>query len=252
MADYAPWAQGPVSLLTDNNSGNPWTQNPLGPVGNWLGMGPEAAPPVIDMSGQPAPPAFTPNWDPSMSMLPGYEKEVDANSKGFNDYFNQATQQGPSAWANLAMNQQSAEAQNQKEQAQQSTAANTASADDNLAMQGGLSSGARERVQESGANNATNATQNIARQEGLNNMQIGINDSQNKMQELSQIPGMEANRVSGWQNVNAADTAAQVGENQSYNQYLQSLYAEQGQMWGAGKQAQATADSAPSKGGGKG
>ena len=177
-------------------------------------------------------------------MLPAYEQEVASNNQGFQDYYNQATQQGPSQWASLAMNQQGAQAQNQKEQAQTSTAANTATADDNLAMQGGLSSGARERVQEAGANNATNATQNVARQEGLNDMQIGVNDAQNKMQELSQIPGMEQAKVSGWQSVNQADTAAQVAENQAVNQYNMSAFQQQGQEWGAMQQANATQNSA--------
>lgn len=199
------------------------------------------------LQGMPNQPAFTYDWTPEMSMLPAYEQEVANNNQGFQDYFNQATEQGPSAWATLAMNQQGAQAQNQREQAQTSTAANTASADDALAMQGGLSSGARERVQEAGATNATNATQNITRQEGLNDMQIGVNDAQNKMQELSQIPGMEQAKVSGWQSVNAQDTANQVAENQAYNAYQQNAYNQQATMWAAGQQATATQNSAPKK-----
>jgi hypothetical protein len=141
------------------------------------------------------------------------------------------------------MQQQDMLAGNAQSAGANQTAGQTAQATDALASQGGLSSGARERAAEGGANNFMNMSQNINQQRASNDMQIGVNDEQNKIQELGQLPGMENQKVQGLQAVNAADTANQIAENQSLNSYNQNLYNQQMSAWGANQQANAIAAS---------
>lgn len=194
--------------------------------------------------GMPTAPGFTPIYNPNtMSMLPGYEQYMQNNDQGYNAFRGQALRTGPSNWANLATVQQGQQAADQTNKAIAQGGANEATADSQLAMQGGLASGARERAAESGANATTGAEQGIARQEGQNVLQIGMNDEQNRMSELGQLPGMEDQRAQQWQNVKQNDLSNSMNENQAVNSYNQNLYQQQLTAWGAAQQANATANS---------
>lgn len=195
-------------------------------------------------SGMPGEPGFNKVYDPStMSMLPGYEDFMKKNSAGYNAFRSMALRNGPSNWANLASTQQEVQGQDQKNKAVQSTNAATAGAQDQLAMRGGLTSGARERAVEAGANNLTGSEQGIERQTGQNKLQISMNDEQNRMSELGQLPGMESSRAGQWEGVRAADNQNNILENQAKNAFDQNLYNQKMTAWAAGKQAEATANS---------
>lgn len=200
--------------------------------------------PVDWFSGMPSTPGFKPVYDAgSMAMLPKYEQYLKQNSAGYDAFKQMAMRRGQSDWASLANTQQDMQAQDQTNKAVQSGNANTAAAEGQLAMQGGLSSGARERAAESGALATTGAEQGINRTAGQNKLQISMNDEQNRMSELGQLPGMESQRASQWEGVNQADTSNQIGENQALNAFNQNAYNQQMQAWAASKQAQATANS---------
>lgn len=205
----------------------------------------------IDYASQPKTPGFNPVYDPSsMAMLPGYEDYIKKNSQGYNAFRAMALRNGPSNWANLAVTQQDMQGQDQRNKAIQATNSATAGAQDQLAMRGGLTSGARERTVEAGANNLTGSEQGIDRQTGLNKLQIGMNDEQNRMSELGQLPGMESNRAGQWEGVRSNDNANMMTENQAKNTYNQTLYGQQMSAWAAGQQANATAHSGKGGGGG--
>lgn len=193
-------------------------------------------------AGMPGAPAFTPVYDAgSMSMLPKYEAYLKANSAGYDAFRKMALRRGKSDWASLADTQQDMQAQDQLNKAVQTGNANTANAESQLSMQGGLSSGARERAVEAGGLATTAAEQGINRTAGQNKLQISMNDEQNRMSELGQLPGIESTRASQWEGVNQNDTANEIGENNALNAYKQNLYGQQMQAWASGKQAQATA-----------
>lgn len=206
----------------------------------------------VDYSTMPKTPGFNPIYDPnSMSMLPGYQDYIKKNSGGYDAFRAMALRNGPSNWANLAATQQDMQGMDQRNKAAQETNAATAGAQDQLAMRGGLTSGARERAVEAGANNLTGSQQGIDRQTGQNKLQIGMNDEQNRMSELGQLPGMESSRAGQWEGVRAGDNANLMAENQAKNQYSQNLYGQQMTAWAAGQQAQATSHSGKNGGGGK-
>lgn len=226
--------------------------NPYSATGGYAtanGALPANAQPIVDpsnpyYSGMPTTPGFSPIYNASTQALsPGYDQQVAANSQGFDAFRDQALRQGPSAWATTALQQQALESENQKEKGIESTAGANAAANDSLAAQGGMSSGARERVAEGGEKNMLDMNQNVSRQENLNNLQIGMNDNQNKMQELSQLPGMEQSRVNAWETTKQGDLSNQLAENKSLNDYNQNIYNQQMNAWAADKQAKATASS---------
>ena len=185
--------------------------------------------------------AYSSVYDPTtMAMLPGYEQQVEKNGQGYNQFRGEALRRGPGAWALLAKVQQAMEAKAQREKAGKSAASERAGALNDLAMRGGLSSGARERLAETGATNALNMTQGINRQEGLNNLQVGLNDEQQRQAQLAALPGMEAARVTGWENTKAKDLEALMNENKSRNEFNMNKYNAQMSAWAAERQAQAT------------
>jgi len=197
-----------------------------------------------DMGGQPAALDYTSVYDPAtMAMLPEFEKKMAASEGGFNQFRQEALRKGPSSWANLAKTKLAMDALEEREKGARTVAAGKAEAMNELAMRGGLSSGARERLAESGAKNLLDMTQNVNRQGKSNALNIGIQDEQNRIQQLSALPGVENQRVSAWQNVRSQDLGNLLKENENRNQFNQNKYNQQMSAWAAGKQAEATANS---------
>lgn len=160
----------------------------------------------------------TGNSDYNGINLPGYTSLYDPNSA----YAQLANRTGPSPYAMLATSQQNQIANNAKENSAVQANAQEAQADDNLAMQGGLTSGARERSAQEGAKNYLSMAQNADRQSNLNNMQIGINDEQNRISMLG------------------TDNQNQINDKQAQSQYNQWLSGQQNQAVAANEQAKAT------------
>jgi hypothetical protein len=234
---------------------NPMTAQPLALWDVYNNMNAPQPGASGDYSGMPGYPGFTPAWNPGMSMAPQVQQELSGiDMSGLNNavtnFQDMAQRQGPSAWAQLAGQQQNALAQNEIERGQNQANAAEAGALNNLAMTGGLSSGARERASLAGQKNMLDMSQNVQRQNALNQLQIGVNDQQNKMQEMGMLPGMELQALQPQfqkqnilQNAQQQDIANQMNENQYQNEWNQNLYNQQMQAWAAGKQANATMNS---------
>lgn len=83
----------------------------------------------------------------------------------------------------------------------------------------------------------------MTRQNNLNDMQIDMNDEQNRIKMLSELPGMEQNRANAWQTVRQGDMANLIGNNKALNDYTMGVYGKQMDAWAADKQATATENS---------
>lgn len=198
----------------------------------------------------------------SMPQYPGYNSVYDPNTqnlsspdlqKSVKNYFNMAEAPGPSQWAQLTGQQQDALTQKAMANVQPQANSQTANALSMLGGSGGLSSGARERAAEGGATNAMNMEQNLANQNQNNHLQIGINDQQNKMAQMSQVPGMELQALQP-QEENIKNTM--MGAN-AKNSFDINKYQTQMQTWAADQQSNAIANAGKhggmlSGGGGKG
>ena len=206
--------------------------------------------------GMPDTPYYNPIYNPSTeSLAPGLQQDLsqinlqplDQSVAQFADL---AERQGPSAWATSAGQQQNQLAEDALEKGAAESNAATAGAIDTLGSSGGVSAGARERAAEAGANNYTNMAQNTSRQNSLNQLQIGVNDQQNKMQEMGMLPGMESQALQPqfqeanmWEQARSQDVNNAINANNSANQWNQNMYNQQMQAWGANQQANATANS---------
>lgn len=161
-------------------------------VGSFQAQGKDANGDYI-VPDRPGRPDYTPGYG-GVGMTPELQALLDKlqmDPRGLNKFREEALRKGPSAWATLARRDQLARESDSRERGTKEVAAHTAGALDQLAARGGLSSGARERVASSGAHDYLAMSQDLARQGNLNSLQIGMNDEQNRMQQLQALPGME-------------------------------------------------------------
>lgn len=194
---------------------------------------------------------------------------INLDKTGLNEIQNRALDKGPSAWAQMASQQQNQQSEQQKSQAQGQGAGAQADARAGLAMRGGLQSGARERLAMGGANNQMNNMQSINAQNAQAQGNIGLQDQENKNSMLMQLPGMqlaslqpEMQKAGAWQSMaqneqgltnqnNLANMGAQNQANQfnmqntlgaigQKNDQAQNQYNEQMKSWAAEQQARAT------------
>lgn len=241
-----PW--NPVNVLNPFSGNNPVTGQP------GMGFFGEPKPGFDPHSGQPLAPEYSPSYDKNtMSMTGELDSRLAANkldNRGLDKFRGEAMRDGPSAWAGLANAQQDKYAIDGANKASAAAAGQTAGAQSNLAMRGGINSGARERVQAAGAQNALNMGQDVRNQAANNKLQIGINDEQNRITQLGQLPNMDiAAHGAGLQDINAwgqgkqFDIHNQIGEGNAKNLFNSQRYKDQMAAWGAGKTADATAAS---------
>ena len=215
-----------------------------------------ATDPLSAYYGMPNSPFYNPIYNSStQSLTHGLETELAGINQqplqeSVQNFADLANRQGPSAWATLAGQQQNTLAENAMEKGAAQSNAQTAQAIDTLGATGGVSSGARERAAEMGSRNFMNMSQDTSRQNSLNQLQIGVNDQQNKIQQMGMLPGMEMQALQPqfqeanmWESARATDVGNAIGANQSANSWNQNLYNQQMSAWGANQQANATANS---------
>lgn len=215
----------------------PWYQDPNNP---WAF--PKNPPPA---------PGYMAGFDPAtMSLTPEMMARIGGlrmDTRGLEAFRNLALRGGPSAAARIMERKSFAEEADARERAKREARGTAAEARTELAMRGGLSSGARERIATGGARNLLAMSQDTGRQGNLNRMQIGINDEQQRISQLSMLPGMEQGLFNSllqkenlWARARESDIARAMQENQNRNSYNQNLYAQQMQAWAAQRQAEAT------------
>lgn len=185
---------------------------------------------IYNQLGLQAPPAYVPLFDPNAI------NSIPVDLSGINAYRQEAMRTGPSGWASLSKISNAEQEANQNEQAQQAASGQTAAAENQIASSGGLSSGARERAAEGGATNFLNMSQNLERQGNLNDLQVGINDEQNRISQLGALPGLESQAIQPlFQKANMTSQ-----NNQALNSYNMNTWNQQNAATAANEQANAT------------
>lgn len=155
------------------------------------------------------------------SQYPGYSGVYDPSSMSM---YGQV-----SGWAPLARQAMNLKRSEAIDKGVHQSAATAAKARSELASRGGLSSGARERVAEGGQNNYMDMMQGLAREGMDNELQIGVQDQENKMK----AKGMDVENT--------------LKENQNKNDYNMRAYEARMQAMAAERQAQATENSGKGK-----
>lgn len=182
---------------------------------------------------------------------------INLNTQGLDKFRNFALSDGPSEYAQNLLQKQGLEQQNALQDAARNQASQAAQARTNMAMRGGINSGAAERLARSSMLSGYNQQQQIARQGMGDRLGIQANDAQQRVQALSQLPGMEVQslqpqfqKTSLWfQGANADRTAnmqAQqnniantLAEQNAQRQFDQNNYNQKMSAYGGIKQAQA-------------
>lgn len=205
--------------------------------------------------GQPSSPGYTSPMTGVPSLGADASQLLSGNqldTSGLNEFQSQAESQGPSQWAQQAEGQQNYLAMQAKDQGAATTAGQTATAQAALAAKGGLSGGAAERLAQGGANNYLNMTQGINNTETGNNMQIGMNDQQNKLSMLGQLPGMQLgaanfglNQAQTQLGADTNDASNIYNANNSLNNFNMNAYGQA--MGGFGAQQEALGQASAGK-----
>lgn len=237
--------------------GVPGTTNYMGGVSNGMGgleYGPDGQPLITGQYGgqtynpdsgtnSPTTPGFSSLYNPSMALAPQMTKAlsgVSYNQQPLQQIEQNAESKSPSPWANLESQQARAQTALSGSKAADQTAGSTAQAEGNLAMSGGLSSGAGERAQEAGQQAGIASQQGVQAGGNKNLLDIGISDAANKQQQLMALPGMETQSYEAQLQpiqmegqAQAQDVAHDMANNQAFNQYQMGLYGNQAGMYGA-------------------
>ena len=202
--------------------------------------------------GAPLPPKFYQYGEQAFSgdKLGSLIGQLNPSRAGFNAASGKAMQQGPSAWAGAMRQQNAGEAMQARNRGNAEAMGNAAQARGQLAMRGGLNSGARERIASDAARNQLSMSQNVGAEQAKNNLNIGVQDEAQKNALLGQVMGQENNMANFDMDKTKLYGQAIQGDTNTYmsavdkaNAQANNIYQQQGLMWGAGKQADSTAKS---------
>jgi hypothetical protein len=205
--------------------------------------------------GMPEIPDYSPGWDPSMSLAPEIEQRlsgINLNTEGLDRFRNEALRTGQSPWASMMEGKSRLSEMDAREAAIRDARAGTLQAESDIAGAGGLTAGARERLGQAGGRSALDMTQRAGRAGTLDRMGIGITDEQNRVNQLSMLPGMEQAPFEAamakeniWGRARDQDVSRELRENENYNRYIMDKYGIEGSIYGAGMTADAQAQEDP-------
>lgn len=185
----------------------------------------------------------------SASTIKGQKLDM----SGVNAIKDRALQQGPSAWANLATDQQRLEEGSLLDQANRGADRAAGAAKASLAMSGGLRSGSAERLAAQGADNALLAGQDVRMSGATNRGNILLQDQIQKDQFLSQLPGAQLGAAQYGtdiqkfnalqsQGANQFNVGNTIGDLNAANDMNKFKYGEKMKLKGASMAANATAN----------
>jgi len=183
--------------------------------------------PGINWAGQPTMAPFQSQLNPDGSIKDVYKTQDTYNPQAINAIRQDAlrTPGTLSKWGQAAQS-------NAANQIAQQQAGQLATAQNRLAMQGGLRTGARERLAASGMQNGLAAKQNAYNQ-------IAMQDESNRQNQLNNLVGQElglANYQTGVQNTNIGRATTDIGQQRLYDI---DKYNEAMRAWAAANTAAA-------------
>lgn len=210
------------------------------------------------------------------SALPGIESRlnnINLDTSGVDELKKEAlAAPGTGAWEQMMKGRQGLEEMGAQDNAARTADAGKAQAFSSLATSGGLSGGARERLARLSGQDLATQKQNVLRQGQLDRSGIGVQAEQNRLGQLSQLPGAqiaalqpELAKTNLYSTLAEGEKEREQGlnvENRKYNTTVQGqnianslsqntaenanrlgAYSEAMKAWAANKQAGAQQDS---------
>lgn len=183
-----------------------------------------------DMSGTPSIPGYVAPKGPTQIDTPQMDQRGLAATQGL-------ALGDTSPWTTHQLAEQNQSMLNQKDAAAAKGSAATQGTWDQIAMNGGLRSGAAERAQEQGQIGTQLAQQGIGQQGEANKLAIQTQGQNQKLQALASLPGQEA--AYNQPGMQAQEFNAGLGLQTAglQNDYNQHLYDTQGKIFAANQLA---------------
>lgn len=186
---------------------------------------------------------YTQVFDPNtMSITPEIQarlNEMYGSDGSLGRFKEEALRRGPSAWAGLTQQQINLENMQRRNEAQREMSGQQATARTQLAMRGGIDSGARERLAQSGARNMMNINQDIGMQGQRNRLSVLADDEKNRIGQLGALNGMEMSALNAYGTARSMDIGNRMKEAQSRNQFAVDRASLETQARASNRQARA-------------
>jgi hypothetical protein len=202
------------------------------------------------MAGSPDRPEYDTMIDPATGMISDQYQLAQATQSalgddaGYNKFEQEALRDGPSAYANLMIEQQGLERKDQLDDINSQYNMGMQTALDGMASQGGLYGGAKERL---GANSIRDmlATRQGARSD-YQKQRLGIlgQDEQNRVGQLQSLSGMEMDRNRLGLQGKEFDIRNSMTERDNVRRDSQDAWKTEMETWASNKQADAQSGAA--------
>ncbi len=178
--------------------------------------------------------------DPNqMALAPGFN----GPNAPLDRFSQESMRNGPSAGTQFALNQNRIGANNARDQARKMSMGMGKDAQARLSMQGGLGAGSAERIQKNANNQALDFSNAADANASGNRSNLLIADEGARIGNLEAAgKGVQAQNAQRY-DMAANDLQRQQNEYNRRNAYNMGIYNTQMSAWGAGNQANATADS---------
>jgi len=197
-------------------------------------------------SGAGGPPSAYPSY---IGMEPN-QFEISSQFMGnvpLNKFSKESLRNGPSDMTRMALQQGAVGVNQARDQARRAASGLASQAQSNLSMKGGLGGGAAERIQKQAGDTAAGAM-NAAEMAGMGNRaNLYMADEAARNTNLGNAAGLVGQNNQAQYNMRAGDLTRKQGEYDRKNLFNMNLYNKQMEAWGAGKQADATANSGGKK-----
>lgn len=212
----------------------------------------------LNPDGSPMRPEYESLLDPTTGLMKDIykynPKQLDPTTlEGYQAVKKRVMTEGPSAWATQMLEKQKFEEAQQKDAAARQAMSSAAQARGQLAMRGGMSSGARERLAQGGGRDLLMARQGAASEGIKGRLGINIEDEAQRMKLLPEFANAESkiaesnlalgNKAQEWNILRSLE------EKRAKDAQELAVYQEQIKKWGSEREAEATKNSGG--GGGK-
>ena len=176
---------------------------------------------------------------------------ISMDQTAYNKYLGEATSNGPSSWASLAMDKNNQGTMNNLNKVGALGASTMADSMSNLQMSGGMNGAQRERTAMNTGRDMMKMRMDTLNQGNMNNSNILMQDGQNKMNMLPQAYNMSMNNAKFGQDerayqtdINQYNMGNMLKDVGGFNNYNQNMYNESMKGWAALKSSEAQAKSA--------
>ena len=219
-----------------------------------IGFGGQKQPQGIGAGG---PRPQMPGWESMIAgggmLRPEYQLQAGETPGSIAEIEQRAMGEGPSDWLKLQLQGQQAGQAQARDQLGQQQAGATAEAQSQLAMRGGLRSGARERLAQAGSESRMMGLQDLASAGRGERLGLQQADEQMKTNLLTQLPQLQAAERQYQTGINEYNIGQALQEQQAKRAADLAKYSEQMKGYGAERSAQAMAagGGGGKKGGGK-